>query len=280
MKTHHLHRTVELHLLKRNFVSYAHQRVCIFRVTSSKFQTVLIFIKSQKDKRYGTQNKSGGFGHGLYGKVARDERWREYSATAIQRWPRTRLRLQQHVSASKMPPTNSVKNHALWLPSHRNHSAAASFFLIAAILLCSVDHTTRLFSTMPDSQNHLGRPPPYAAVYDDEKVDHQSPGANSVCHLFKRSLGRYEALLLALQAESLRSTRLGIMLVPEVKDDFSRLRIWGEQTYAVFPQGARRSLDEQLRGDEDTKRIVLRSLRRLNSYIEKGCVRIHIAVQS
>ena len=107
----------------------------------------------------------------------------------------------------------------------------------------------------------------------DEVVNNQSPGAYSVCYLFKSSLRRYGTLLLALEAESLRSTRLGIMLVPRVKDDLGRLRIWGEQTHAVFPENARRSLDEQLRGDEDTKKIVVRSLRRLNNHIDKGCVR-------
>ncbi|KAH0150767.1 hypothetical protein KCU67_g10527, partial [Aureobasidium melanogenum] len=70
--------------------------------------------------------------------------------------------------------------------------------------------------------------------------------------------------------DALRSTHLVISLVPDIKDEFSRLRIWGEQTYAVLPQNARRSLDEQLREDEDTKNVVIRCLRRLNSHIEKA----------
>lgn len=132
---------------------------------------------------------------------------------------------------------------------------------------------------MPDPQDHSGAPPPHVAVEYDEKVNTQGPGADSVCHLFKRSLGRYENFLLALQTESLGSTRIGGMLIPEVKDDYSRLRIWGEQTHAVFSKNARRSLDEQLSGDENTKKIVLRILRRLNNHIEKGCARVHIVVQ-
>lgn len=51
---------------------------------------------------------------------------------------------------------------------------------------------------------------------------------------------------------------------------FSRLRIWGEQTYAVLPRNARRSLDEQLREDEETKNIVIRTLQRLDNHIGRG----------
>jgi len=157
---------------------------------------------------------------------------------------------------------------------------AASFFLIAAILVYSVDHIEKTLSTMSDLQSHLESPPPYAAVDDDdddEQGNIQSQDANSACRLFLKSLRRYKALLLALEEQPLRSASIGIMLVPEVKEDLSRLRIWGEQTHAVFPQNSRRSLDERLRGDEGTKEIVLRFLRRLNDYIGKGCVKIHIA---
>jgi hypothetical protein len=95
----------------------------------------------------------------------------------------------------------------------------------------------------------------------------------SISHLFESSMRGYGALLVALQMENLHSTLRASSLIPEVKDEFSRLRIWGEQTYAVLPQNARRSLDEQLREDEDTKRIVTGSLRRLNNQIARGWVR-------
>ncbi|KAI4763352.1 hypothetical protein E4T52_08029 [Aureobasidium sp. EXF-3400] len=104
----------------------------------------------------------------------------------------------------------------------------------------------------------------------EESPKHKSLDTDSTCRLFKSSLRSYGTLLLALQRETLRSTHLTTSLVPELKDEFSRLRIWGEQTYAVLPRNARRSLDEQLREDEDTKQIVIRSLQRLNNHIRKG----------
>jgi hypothetical protein len=88
---------------------------------------------------------------------------------------------------------------------------------------------------------------------------------NSVCLLFESSLRRYGTLLQALETRDLLST-----LVPKVKDEFGRLRIWGEETCAVLPQNARRSLDQQLREDENTKQIAIRSLRRLDNHIERG----------
>jgi hypothetical protein len=109
----------------------------------------------------------------------------------------------------------------------------------------------------------------------DQIATHSSPETNSICHLFESCTRRYETLLLALQTATTRSTHSAAALVPEVKDEFSRLRVWGEQTHAVLPQNARRSLDEQLRGDAETKEIASGTLRRLNNHIERGWVRTH-----
>lgn len=103
-----------------------------------------------------------------------------------------------------------------------------------------------------------------------EDTKHKSPDADSACHLFESSIRRYGTLLLHVQREASQSTRLTTSTVPELKDEFSRLRIWGEQTYAVLPRNARRSLDEQLREDKETREIVTRTLRRLDSHIGRG----------
>jgi hypothetical protein len=105
-------------------------------------------------------------------------------------------------------------------------------------------------------------------------AEHESPNGTSACHLFDCCLRRYGALLLVLQTDDPRLTHLAPSSFLELKDEFSRLRVWGEQTYAVLPQNARRSLDAQLREDDDTKRIVTGSLQRLNNRIERGWVRI------
>jgi hypothetical protein len=114
----------------------------------------------------------------------------------------------------------------------------------------------------------------------EDSPKHKSPDTDSACQLFESSLRRYGTLLLALQRGTLQSTHLTTSLVPELKDEFSRLRIWGEQTYAVLPQNARRSLDEQLREDGETKQIVIRSLQRLNNHIGKGQARIYDITQT
>jgi hypothetical protein len=107
----------------------------------------------------------------------------------------------------------------------------------------------------------------------DGTATNTSLDTDFISHLFDSSMRNYGAFLLALQAENPHSTLKATSIVPKVKDEFSRLRIWGEQTYAVLPQNARRSLDEQLREDEDTKRIVTGSLRRLNNQIARGWTR-------
>ncbi|KAH0365206.1 hypothetical protein KCU65_g6254, partial [Aureobasidium melanogenum] len=91
-----------------------------------------------------------------------------------------------------------------------------------------------------------------------------------ICHLYEDCLNSYEKLLFSVQTDSLFPTHLTTSLVSTVKDEFSRLRIWGEQTYAVLPQNARRSLDERLREDKDTREIVTRCLRRLKNYVEQA----------
>lgn len=93
---------------------------------------------------------------------------------------------------------------------------------------------------------------------------------DSICHVFECCLRKYGTLLLVAQTDASRLSHFSDILIPEIKNEFSRLRIWGEQTRAGLPRNARRSLDQQLREDEQTKNIVIRCLRRLTNHIEKG----------
>jgi hypothetical protein len=104
----------------------------------------------------------------------------------------------------------------------------------------------------------------------DVTIQDESLGVRSVCDLFKSCVEEYETLLSALQSNARHSEYLTNCLIPEAKDEFSRLHIWGEQTCAVFPEAARRSLDQQLRDKEEIKQIVMRSLERLERYIGRG----------
>jgi hypothetical protein len=104
----------------------------------------------------------------------------------------------------------------------------------------------------------------------DANTQDRSLGARSVCDIFKSCVEGYQTLLSTLENNARHSVYLTNCLIPEAKDEFSRLNIWGEQTCAVFPQAARRSLDQQLRDKEEIKQIVMRSLRRLERYIGRG----------
>lgn len=92
----------------------------------------------------------------------------------------------------------------------------------------------------------------------------------SISTLYQDALQKYGKLVLDFEehasplAPTLEAHSVGI------KDEYGRLRIWGEQTRAVLPEKARYSLDEQLRENEQTRNITLRTLRRLTNRIETG----------
>jgi hypothetical protein len=119
---------------------------------------------------------------------------------------------------------------------------------------------SRLYATIGNSLERM------SGIKTDRRAKSGLMDTNSVCLLFESSFRRYGTLLQALETRDLLSTHL----VPKVKDEFGRLRIWGEETCAILPQNARRSLDQQLREDGDTKQIAIRSLRRLDNHIERG----------
>ncbi|THX48983.1 hypothetical protein D6D11_05853, partial [Aureobasidium pullulans] len=95
------------------------------------------------------------------------------------------------------------------------------------------------------------------------------PVTKSIYSFHEKCIRNYENLLLALESENLYAKRLPAGTIVEAKDEYSRLRIWGEQTYAVLPQRARRSLDAQLRDDEETKKIITGTLKRLSDHITR-----------
>ncbi|THY58157.1 hypothetical protein D6C97_04510 [Aureobasidium pullulans] len=96
------------------------------------------------------------------------------------------------------------------------------------------------------------------------------PVTKSIYSFHEKCIRNYENLLLALESENLYAKRSPAGTLVEAKDEYSRLRIWGEQTCAVLPQKARRSLDAQLRDDEETKRIITGTLKRLSDHITRA----------
>lgn len=178
-----------------------------------------------------------------------------------------------------MPSTNGDRKEALWLPSHCDISTVVCrLFLIpirSETFLSTNTKSSDRISAMSDKHDNLDGPGSDTTINSSSEPNHGSeidatPDTSSIFQLFKTCSWNYETLLSTLQTDTSRSAHTSISLVPEIKDEFSRLRIWGEQTYAVLPQNARRSLDEQLREDEATKKVVTRCLQRLNNHIEKG----------
>jgi hypothetical protein len=181
-----------------------------------------------------------------------------------------------------MPPTNGDRKEALWLPSHCDIlTVVCRLFLIpirSETFLSTNTKSSDRVSAMSDEHDNLDSPGSDTIINSSEpnhglEID-ATPDTSSISQLFRTCSWNYETLLSTLQTDTSRSAHTSISLVPEVKDEFSRLRIWGEQTYAVLPQNTRRSLDQRLREDEDTKKIVTRCLQRLNSHIEKGWCKI------
>lgn len=107
--------------------------------------------------------------------------------------------------------------------------------------------------------------------YTSDQASHgQSLDADSIFLLFESCVERYRSLLSAIQRKSQYNVYLRDLLKSEALDELSRLYIWGQQTCAVLPQNSRHSLDQRLRKDGDTQKVVIRSLRRLCNHIDRG----------
>jgi hypothetical protein len=58
--------------------------------------------------------------------------------------------------------------------------------------------------------------------------------------------------------------------VPENLDEYSRLKIWGDQTRACLPREARGSLDDVLRHEPELRSMVVEGIEQLKEELQLG----------
>ncbi len=93
------------------------------------------------------------------------------------------------------------------------------------------------------------------------------PQTPSIFTSFSDCLRSFRQLFLALSKKSSRVVILQQVKVPDVLDEYGRLKIWGDQTKATLPEKSRGSLDDTLRNESNLKVIVLNILRRLQTQL-------------
>ena len=93
---------------------------------------------------------------------------------------------------------------------------------------------------------------------------------SSLSASFSQCLASYKRFLLALSKENCRAVHLQQVNLPEILEEYGRLKIWGDQTKATLPEKARGSLDDILRNDASLKDVVFDILCRLRAQLELG----------
>ncbi|OIW26837.1 hypothetical protein CONLIGDRAFT_707345 [Coniochaeta ligniaria NRRL 30616] len=94
--------------------------------------------------------------------------------------------------------------------------------------------------------------------------------SSSISAVFEQCIQSFRTLLLLLQDDECRATRLEQVDLASVLEEFGRLRIWGDQTKANLPCLARGSLDDTLRNDREINELVQGILLRLDSLIDQA----------
>jgi hypothetical protein len=82
-----------------------------------------------------------------------------------------------------------------------------------------------------------------------------------------QSFGRF---LLALSKEDCCVIHLEQIHLPEILEEYGRVKIWGDQTKADLPARARGSLDDALRHDNELKQLIQALLTRLKVLLSQG----------
>lgn len=92
----------------------------------------------------------------------------------------------------------------------------------------------------------------------------------SLSKLYGECLQLFRSFLLALSMENCCTIRLEQVHLPELLEEYGRTMIWGDQTKADLPAGARGSLDDTLRHDDELKHLVQAILMRLRALLVKA----------
>lgn len=82
-----------------------------------------------------------------------------------------------------------------------------------------------------------------------------------------QSFGKF---VLALDEKDCRVIHLEQVDLPEILEEYGRIKIWGDQTKADLPARARGSLDDTLRHEDELKCLVQAILMRLRGILGQG----------
>ncbi|KAF4336913.1 transcriptional repressor tup1 [Fusarium beomiforme] len=96
------------------------------------------------------------------------------------------------------------------------------------------------------------------------------PGATSLSKLYSECMRHFQSFLLTLSETDCRVIHLGQVVLPEILEQYGRIKIWGDQSKADFPERARGSLDDTLRKDEELRSLVQAILRRLEGLLTQA----------
>lgn len=95
------------------------------------------------------------------------------------------------------------------------------------------------------------------------------PGS-SLSELYLECIQSFGEFLLALSGKDCRVICLEQVRLSELLEAYGRTKVWGDQTKAELPAGARGSLDDTLRHDVELKYLVQAILMRLRALLKQG----------
>lgn len=87
-----------------------------------------------------------------------------------------------------------------------------------------------------------------------------APSEQSLSGIFADCVTSFRQFISTLNADGCSVVRLKLVDIAPVLNEFRRSKIWGDQTKAILPPGARGSLDDTLRNSpkiQDTTRGIL-----------------------
>lgn len=96
-----------------------------------------------------------------------------------------------------------------------------------------------------------------------------APGS-SLSELYIECIQSFAEFLVVLDEKDCRVICLQQVHLPEILEEYGRVKVWGDQTKAELPARARGSLDDTLRHDDKLRDLVQAILMRLKALLSQG----------
>ncbi|KAK3293389.1 uncharacterized protein B0H64DRAFT_211682 [Chaetomium fimeti] len=92
----------------------------------------------------------------------------------------------------------------------------------------------------------------------------------SLCESFLECVEAFKKLILALNREDCRVIHLEQVSLTEILEHYGRVKLWGHQSKADLPAGARGSLDDVMRHDDDLKELTRGFFMRMRGHLAEA----------